>query len=217
VIVAEPASFFTKLGEHSFFEGGEDAKRIGWTIDAPTGEQLLARQPAEAIWAKIVLESAPEECVVHLANSMPVRWAQWFWRPGPHQRVWCNRGASGIDGCSSTAVGYARKSDLPVLLLTGETAFFYDRNALWTGEPLPPNLKIVILNNGGGGIFRLIDGPGNLPEKDRFFVNPHKLTAKSAAEDFGLAYYQCDRVDAPLLQEKLWQVPGPAILEIMCL
>jgi 2-succinyl-5-enolpyruvyl-6-hydroxy-3-cyclohexene-1-carboxylate synthase len=113
-------------------------------------------------------------------------------------------------------VGYARKTNKPVLLLTGETAFLYDRNALWTGEPLPKNLKIVVLNNGGGIIFRLIDGPANLPERDRFFENRHTHTARSAAEDFGLAYHACTEVSEAVLQEHLWQVDGPALVEVFC-
>jgi 2-succinyl-5-enolpyruvyl-6-hydroxy-3-cyclohexene-1-carboxylate synthase len=212
VVVAEPAAFITKLGEHSFFEGATGANR---SINLPTMTPLPSLR-AEPRAAQVVLESLPIECVVHLSNSMPVRWAQWFWKPGPYQHVWCNRGASGIDGCTSTAVGYARKTDKPVLLLTGETAFLYDRNALWTGEPLSANLKIVVLNNGGGLIFRLIDGPANLPERDRFFENRHSLTAESAAKDFGLAYFACMEVTPELLAENLWDIDGPAIVEIFC-
>ena len=73
--------------------------------------------------------------------------------------VFANRGTSGIDGCTSTAVGYAlAEPDKQVVLLTGDVAFFYDRNAFWHNYPTP-NLRVVLLNNHGGGIFRLIDGP----------------------------------------------------------
>ena len=228
VVVAEPAAFITRLGEHSFFEGTDKKQGsyaqawedVAAPISARLETALSLRDPDgtqnEAAAALAVLQSVPAEAVVHLANSMPVRWAQWLWMPEPGQRVWANRGASGIDGCTATAVGYARKTDLPVLLLTGETAFQYDRNGLWCGEPLPKNLRIVVLNNGGGVIFRLIDGPANLPERDRFFENRHGLTAASAAQDFGLAYHACREVTPALLQGKLWEVDGPALLEVFC-
>jgi len=214
IIVADPAAFITKLGEHAFFEN--DPKPALPAPDVQVAAAILATQPVEAHLAQTVLASAPETCVVHLSSSMPVRWAQWFWQPTQHQHVWCNRGASGIDGCTSTAVGYARTTDRPVLLLTGDTAFFYDRNALWAAEPLPPNLKIVVLNNGGGHIFGRIDGPRGHAELERLFINPHNLSAKSAADDFGLAYFSTHALTAEILAQTLWQQSGPALLEIFC-
>ncbi len=230
VVVAEPAAFITKLGEHSFFESAKDdtprpSLAEAWaTLAAPIAARIPAAlaapdpdgTPNEAAAALAALQSVPAEAIVHLGNSMPVRWAQWLWQPGPHQRVWANRGASGIDGSTATAVGYANQTDLPVLLLTGETAFHYDRNGLWTGEPLPPNLKIIVLNNGGGVIFRLIDGPAHLPERDRFFENRHSLTAEGTARDFGLAYHACRALTSEVLQTHLWGIDGPALVEVFC-
>lgn len=99
----------------------------------------------------------------------------------------CNRGVSGIDGCLSTAVGAAYASDSKVLLVLGDISFFYDVNGLWQ-EKLPENLKIVILNNGGGGIFGLIDGPGALPELNRLFASEHQLNSKDIASHFNIPY-----------------------------
>ena len=230
LVVAEPAAFITKLGEHSFFEAATDdtprpnLAQVWAALAAPTQARIIPAlavpgpdgNPNEAAAALAALQSLPEQGVVHLGNSMPVRWAQWLWQPGPHQRVWANRGASGIDGCTATAVGYAAQTDRPVLLLTGETAFHYDRNGLWTGEPLPANLKIVVLNNGGGVIFRLIDGPAALPERERFFENAHGLMAKGIAQDFGLAYHACQALTPEVLQTHLWGIEGPALVEVFC-
>jgi 2-succinyl-5-enolpyruvyl-6-hydroxy-3-cyclohexene-1-carboxylate synthase len=102
----------------------------------------------------------------------------------------CNRGTSGIDGCTSTAVGAALMSNEIVTLITGDLAFFYDRNAFWN-KYVPNNLRIVLLNNKGGGIFNLIDGPNSQPELKNFFLTPHHQTAKNMSEDFGLDYYFC--------------------------
>jgi 2-succinyl-5-enolpyruvyl-6-hydroxy-3-cyclohexene-1-carboxylate synthase len=76
----------------------------------------------------------------------------------------------------------------PVVLLTGDVAFFYDRNALWHNYPLP-NLRIVLFNNHAGGIFRLIDGPRQQPELEEFFETHQALTAENTAGDFGLRYF----------------------------
>jgi 2-succinyl-5-enolpyruvyl-6-hydroxy-3-cyclohexene-1-carboxylate synthase len=99
-----------------------------------------------------VLKKLPENSVLHLANSMPVRYASYLslCLEGKNVRIAANRGTSGIDGCLSTAVGFASASGALHLLLTGDMAFQYDRNAFWS-DPIPPNLKVVILNNHGGG------------------------------------------------------------------
>ena len=128
----------------------------------------------------------PQGYKLHLGNSMPVRY---FSLMGADAELFyfCNRGVSGIDGCLSTAVGAAYASDSKVLLVLGDISFFYDVNGLWQ-EKLPENLKIVILNNGGGGIFGLIDGPGALPELNRLFAAEHQLNSKDIANHFNIPY-----------------------------
>ena len=74
------------------------------------------------------------------------------------------------------------------MLLTGDVAFFYDRNAFWHNYPVP-NLRVVLFNNHGGGIFRLIDGPRDQPELEEFFETRQALTAENTARDFGLRYF----------------------------
>jgi 2-succinyl-5-enolpyruvyl-6-hydroxy-3-cyclohexene-1-carboxylate synthase len=133
-----------------------------------------------------VLDGLPEGCVLHLANSMPVRYANLLGLTQPAE-VFANRGTSGIDGCTSTAVGAALATEKLVFLLTGDVAFFYDRNALWHPH-LPPNLRIVLFNNGGGNIFRLIDGPAAQPELEQYFETRHATTAHRTAQDAGLGY-----------------------------
>jgi 2-succinyl-5-enolpyruvyl-6-hydroxy-3-cyclohexene-1-carboxylate synthase len=140
-----------------------------------------------------VLRNLPPACNVHLANSMSVRYAT---QAGllPSQefvRVYANRGTSGIDGCSSAAVGHTLCSPLPNVLVTGDVAFFYDRNAFWHNYPIP-NLRILLLNNHGGGIFRMIDGPGDVKEIDEFLVTRQPLTGKKLCEEFGFEYNLLD-------------------------
>jgi len=126
---------------------------------------------------------------VHLGNSTPVRYAQLFdWQKG---LTWyANRGTSGIDGCVSTAAGAAYKAERPVLLVVGDLSFFYDSNGLWNNY-LPANFRIMVINNGGGGIFRFIEGPSDTEELEQFFETRHSHNARGIAETFGLDYIAC--------------------------
>jgi 2-succinyl-5-enolpyruvyl-6-hydroxy-3-cyclohexene-1-carboxylate synthase len=135
------------------------------------------------------LASLPDDTALHLANSMAVRYANILGLPSDRQiNVFANRGTSGIDGCNSTAVGAAlAQPGRPVVLLTGDVAFFYDRNAFWHNYPTP-NLRVILFNNHGGGIFRLIDGPRQQPELDEFFETHQALTAENLCRDFHLRY-----------------------------
>ena len=107
--------------------------------------------------------------------------------------VQCNRGTSGIDGSTSTAVGNAMLAKEDVYLITGDVAFFYDINALYN-ESLPPNLKIILLNNGAGGIFEMISGPDKMGEALHYQTTPQSRTAENLAEHFGLKYHAADTV-----------------------
>jgi 2-succinyl-5-enolpyruvyl-6-hydroxy-3-cyclohexene-1-carboxylate synthase len=106
-------------------------------------------------------------------------------------QVFANRGTSGIDGCTSTVVGHALASEAPQVLITGDLAFFYDRNAFWHNYPLP-NLRVVLLNNHGGIIFGMIDGPAKLPEADEYFITRQALNARRLCEEFNYSYLHLD-------------------------
>lgn len=135
-----------------------------------------------------VMEIIPTGSQLHLANSMAVRYANYLHLPNINEvEVFANRGTSGIDGCVSTAVGAALATDAQVYLLVGDVAFFYDRNALWNNF-LPSNLNIILENNSGGGIFRMIDGPSQQPELEPFFETSQKMTAKLTAEESNMEY-----------------------------
>lgn len=138
---------------------------------------------------RLALAGLPDDTALHLANSMAVRYANILGLPADRPiDVFANRGTSGIDGCTSTAVGAAlAQPGRPVVLLTGDVAFFYDRNAFWHNYPTP-NLRVVLFNNHGGGIFRLIDGPRQQPELDEFFETHQALTAENLCRDFKLRY-----------------------------
>jgi 2-succinyl-5-enolpyruvyl-6-hydroxy-3-cyclohexene-1-carboxylate synthase len=132
-----------------------------------------------------VLDRTPSSSMIHVANSMAVRYLNFLGKRT--QEICCNRGTSGIDGSSSTAVGAAFVREGLVTLITGDMAFFYDRNAFWHNYPLA-NLRIILLNNHAGGIFRLIDGPAKQPELVDFFETKQALTAMHLAAEYGFHY-----------------------------
>lgn len=173
---------YARFVENLFEAGHEDVEQPG--LEKPSLEK-----PSEFQAVQEVLTHLPDGSNLHLANSMAVRYTNLMGLNSQQQRVevFANRGTSGIDGSNSTAVGSALASDKLTVLLTGDLAFFYDRNAFWHNYVLP-NLRIILLNNYGGGIFRMIDGPARQPELEEYFVTRQALQALNTARDFGMEY-----------------------------
>ena len=136
-----------------------------------------------------LLKVLPQESHIHLANSMSVRWLNIIGLPQSKKFViQSNRGVSGIDGSTSTALGYSIYSRENNFLITGDIAFFYDRNAFWNSY-IPKNFKIILLNNHEGGIFNMIPGPGNKEALLPYFTSSQNLSAKHLSKEFNLNYY----------------------------
>ena len=161
----------------------------------------------------ICMKAVPSDSKIHLANSMAVRYVNFLGKRT--QEIYCNRGTSGIDGSSSTAVGCSLSTDAYVTLVTGDMAFFYDRNAFWHNYPIP-NLRIVLLNNHAGGIFRLIDGPAKQPELQEYFETRQNLNGRNLAKEFGFEYHLATDMDSLKigLADFYSKSPVPKILEI---
>ena len=132
---------------------------------------------------------------LHVGNSMPIRYVNTLGKTNMLAGLFCNRGTSGIDGSLSTAIGAAVVNNSPTALIIGDVSFLYDRNGLLL-TPLPQNLKIVVINNGGGNIFRMIDGPARQPELEEYFETRHSFTAKKTAEDAGLVYMSASSMES---------------------
>lgn len=133
-----------------------------------------------------IIPSLPEECMLHISNSSAIRYTQLF-DINPSIQVFCNRGTSGIDGSTSTAIGAAVANERQTVLITGDIGFLYDSNALWN-EYIPKNFKIILINNGGGGIFRILPGHEETPVFNKFFETSHCLTAEPLAKMYGFEY-----------------------------
>lgn len=134
-----------------------------------------------------LLKALPERYNLQLSNGTAVRYVQLF-DYSKASRIDCNRGVSGIDGCTSTAIGAALMSRNPTVLITGDMSMQYDIGAL-ACTFIPDNFKIVVLNNGGGGIFRFIRTTRNLEELQRDFVADVRLPLAKLSEAYGFNYY----------------------------
>ena len=141
----------------------------------------------------IILDYIPENSILHLANSSVVRYAQLF-DPVRTIHNFCNRGTSGIDGSTSTACGAALiQKEMCNTLITGDISFFYDSNALFNRLNLS-NLRIFLINNDGGGIFKIIAGPDTTDELNDFFVYNHGYSAEYICKAFGLTYFKASSI-----------------------
>ena len=137
-----------------------------------------------------LFNTIPKHYMVQISNSSAIRYAQ-LMKTDLTWKVYCNRGTSGIDGSTSTAIGAAVASGAPTVFVTGDLSFFYDSNALWN-KYIPKNFRIILLNNEGGGIFRILPGDTSDPNFEYFFETPHKLTAEHLCKMYGITYYQAN-------------------------
>jgi len=167
-----------------------------------------------------IFKTIPSQFQLQLGNSATVRYAQLF-DLEVSLRVFCNRGTSGIDGSLSTAIGAAFVSKLPTVFVTGDLSFLYDSNGLWNNY-IPKSFRIVLINNGGGGIFRILPGAKKAQHFSDFFETKHSLTAEhlcnmydieyASAADFGEMKFQLDEFYQTSKRPKLIEIFTPSNL-----
>jgi 2-succinyl-5-enolpyruvyl-6-hydroxy-3-cyclohexene-1-carboxylate synthase len=194
----EPSLFFHEMNQLNYDRSGSNFGAKWKQTD------FLAQEKMPAFFHKVpysdvkvfetLLDYLPENSQLHMANSSVVRYCQLF---DPIQSItyWSNRGTSGIDGSTSTALGaaVASQNDCHVLI-TGDVSFFYDSNALWNAY-LPANFRIILINNGGGGIFKIIPGPASTNQLEQYFEAQHTQDAKLVSEAFGVRYYSAESME----------------------
>jgi 2-succinyl-5-enolpyruvyl-6-hydroxy-3-cyclohexene-1-carboxylate synthase len=213
-------------GEQGWLEGWRTAdelaaEAIGGVIGpAPLSEPAVAAELGALL---------PAAATLFVASSMPVREIETFWpaRPDP-PRVLCNRGANGIDGIVSSAFGAAAASDGPVLLLIGDVALAHDIGGLLAAGRLGLNLTIVLLDNGGGGIFDFlalsrspmarVEEPGAADSADlytRHVATPTGLDFARAAALYGLDYERAEDLRGfRAALERVLNVPRAALVHV---
>ena len=162
----------------------------------------------------IILPKLPSSTHLQISNSSPIRYAQLV-SIDKSIEVFCNRGTSGIDGSTSTAIGAAVANQKPTVLIAGDIGFLYDSNALWNNY-IPKKFKVILMNNGGGGIFRILPGHDETPVFNTFFETSHCLTAEHLAKMYGFEYLTASNQEEleSSLEIMFAQNEKPVLLEV---
>lgn len=192
----EPATFFAQLASamQPHRQPSDYAHR--WTIARDRAISLTQAYCAKSPWSDLrafatLMPLIPRGWNLQLSNGTSIRYAQLFGNYTYH-RCDCNRGVSGIDGCTSTAIGASLAYRNGVtLLITGDMSALYDIGALGIAN-IPARFKMIVLNNEGGGIFRFISSTKQLPMREEMFCVPQSPSWQSLAEGFGLKYFEAD-------------------------
>ncbi|MAU72851.1 MAG: 2-succinyl-5-enolpyruvyl-6-hydroxy-3-cyclohexene-1-carboxylic-acid synthase [Pseudozobellia sp.] len=177
-------------------------------------EYLAQIEFSDLLAFESILKFIPKETQVHLSNSSTVRYAQLF-NLDNSLHVYCNRGTSGIDGSTSTAVGASINYTGPTLLITGDLSFFYDSNAMWNSY-IRPDFRIILINNSGGGIFRILPGRDDSENFETFFETKHQMSGKLLSEQFGFNHQIVDEKKGLENALKEFFLPSqfPKVLEV---
>jgi len=162
-----------------------------------------------------IANSIPPNYQVQLANSSTVRYMQLF-DLELSTSVFCNRGTSGIDGSTSTAIGSSIYAEHPTVLITGDLSFLYDSNALWNNY-FKPDFKIILINNEGGGIFRILPGQEDSQNFETYFETVQHYDVSYLCKMYGLDYKTVNNGKnlEKILEEFFQQKTGPRLLEVL--
>lgn len=219
-----PNQFFTGVMEHSH-QADSSASQFKSTwlslkMTRLTGHKsFVASAPySDFTVHRTILECLPNHINLQLANSASIRYAQLF-EANPTHAIYCNRGTSGIEGSMSTAIGAAisaqETQSRATVFITGDLSFFYDINALWQ-KYTPNSLRIIIVNNNGGGIFRILPGAKQIKSFETFLETTHSRNASLMASEFGFEYFDAHNLNAlkSILESFFNPSSAPRILEV---
>ena len=215
--VMQPNDFFKDLLSKTSFIKSKYAEKIGtiYKFRKVRRNQYLEKIPFSdfKVFEKVI-ESLPKNSQLQISNSSAIRYAQLI-HIDPSIEVFCNRGTSGIDGSTSTAIGASVGSGKPNVFITGDISFLYDSNALWNSY-IPKNFKIILINNGGGGIFRILPGHEEKPVFNTYFETSHHLTAEHLAKMYQFEYLTASDIESleTGIDNLYTQNHKPVILEI---
>lgn len=216
-IFIAPTSFLDQVMPH--LQSPDSSYKKAWlqcADDRATKTQQFFEQCAYSDFYAFgqMFNQLPKDISLHLANSSPIRYAQLFDNTNV-LNTWSNRGTSGIDGCMSTAMGSAyAQPGKKFLLITGDVAFYYDVNGLWN-DAVINNLKIIVINNGGGNIFRIIPGPAGTKALEPFFETSMHTNASLIAQHYKWKYLSAmDKVSLDEALTSFFEQEGKCILEV---
>ena len=197
-ITAVPEVFFAQLIANIRRNNSVSTFTNDWLKLAQSAYSEAKQYVATTKWSDIkalttILSSTPRSCNVQLSNGLTSRYAQVL--PFDFHRVDCNRGVSGIDGSTSTAIGAAQAFEGTTLLVTGDMSAQYDIGCLTTGQ-VPSNLKIVLMDNGGGTIFNFIKGTRSSSITADYLAISHQYNVDKIAASAGIkVFYASNEVE----------------------
>jgi len=204
-IEMSPSAFFQQLNELDFQRNKINFFGIWKQIDYVAKDNLPyfffePKHLTDLLVFYNLFQFLPENVCFHIANSSVVRYTQLF-DAVKSIRYDANRGTSGIDGSGSTALGAAVGiPEKQHIFVTGDISALYDSNVFWNSNP-PKNFKMIVVHNGGGGIFRIIPGPATSPQRSTYFEAIQCQLVAKVAESFG--WNTCTISDKDLLAEQL--------------
>ena len=214
-MVADMVRFNLEQQPHPFVQMWNDLL-VKVRAHADAYEPAFSQMAAVKCFERQFAAACPSSSV-HYANSTAIRLANIFAR----HPVWCNRGVNGIEGSLSTAAGFSLASDETVFCVIGDLSFFYDQNALWNQNLRHPShagrLRVLLLNNGRGGIFNLLRGLEQSPARDLYVAAEHQTSAEGICRQNGVAYRKAE--DKEQLQHGIdWLLMAdsdcPMVLEV---
>ena len=172
----------------------DGAWRAAWEQAGAAAQAAIERVldesaiPTEPGTARDLVASLPDDATVIVSSSMPVRDLEWYVAPGRRLTVRANRGANGIDGVVSTAVGVALATGRPTAMLIGDVALLHDSNGLLGAEERGIDLVVVVLHNDGGGIFSFLPQAAVVDEPvfERLYGTPHGVDLVALAAAYGV-------------------------------
>lgn len=190
-IVCDPEEFFTRLVASSRRAVETSGYSLLWQQKASTSIESTRNFIEASSWCDMkavntVLDLTPSAVNLFFSNGMSVRYGQML--PRAFHRVDCNRGVSGIDGCTSTAIGGSIVYKGTTMLVTGDMSALYDLNSLTLGC-ISPRFKMVVIRNGGGGIFNFIRGTRDFDGVDRYLRVDSHYNFDGLARDYGFEVY----------------------------
>lgn len=217
-IEISPAVFFEKISDKIICKGDYFNK---WKKLASIAHKSHNNYISQSRWSDlkamdIIMKAIPEKGLnLQISNGSSIRYADIIGVPSTFEGTcFCNRGVSGIDGSTSTALGASILYNGTTLLITGDMSFSYDLNGLTT-QYNSKKFKIIVLSNGGGGIFRIINGPSELPEFEQYFEVHKNIPIDKYAYAFGFDYFQANNEEE--LQKNIYNFLNgnkSAILEV---
>ena len=217
LIQTEPAAFLEQLFYNLSLPASDFASR--WQAKAQLATERHDTYMQTAEWSDlkafdIINKALPEGSDLQLGNSSAVRYGHLFQQKSINS-IQSNRGTSGIDGSTSTAIGAAWLNDKITTFISGDISFFYDSNAFWN-KYLSPNLRVIVMKNGGGGIFRYIPGPSSVQELDDYFETAQDINVEGVAQLYNLPFYRATNAEELELILPQFYAPHeqPVILEV---